>query len=140
MPFEYLDNIADAGILASGKTLSEVFCDAARAMFNLMVDIDSVKPEKEIEVHASAKELDLLLVEWLGKLLVLKDLEGIVFSQFSAQITRLYDEIVIGGAARGEPFDPGRHGPRTEVKGITYSGLRVWEEDGMFFAECVLDV
>ena len=140
MAFEYLDNVADAGIRASGKTLNELFCEAARAMFNLMVDIDSVRPRKEIEVHASARTLDLLLVEWLGQLLAEKDLEESVFSQFSAQITSLDDEIVISGLARGEPFDPLRHGPKTEVKGVTYSGLRVWQEKGMFFAECVLDV
>jgi len=26
------------------------------------------------------------------------------------------------------------------VKGVTYAGLRVWEEDGRFIAKCVLDV
>jgi len=141
MAFEYLDSVADAGIRASGKTLNEAFCEAARAMFNLMVDIDSVEPEKEIDVRVSAKTHDLLLVEWLGRLLALKDMREIVCSQFTVQITqRDGEEIVLNGTARGEPLDSTRHGPKTEVKGVTYSGLRVWQEKGMFFAECVLDV
>jgi SHS2 domain-containing protein len=48
-----------------------------------------------------------------------------------------------GLAARafGEPVDVGRHHPAVEVKGATWTGLRVaHEEDGSWVAECVVDV
>lgn len=140
MAFEYLDSIADAAIRASGETLSEAFCEAARAMFNLMVDIDSVEPKEEAEVRVSARTPDLLLVEWLGQLLSLKDLRGLIFSQFSASIEQQYDSVVLIGSARGEPIDRSRHELRSEVKGVTYSGLHVRKENDLFSVECVLDV
>jgi SHS2 domain-containing protein len=45
------------------------------------------------------------------------------------------------GKAWGEPVDVGRHQPAVEVKGATYTGLRVAREnDGAWVAECVVDV
>jgi len=140
MAFEYLDHVSDACIRASGRTMSEAFCEAARAMFNLMVDLDRVRPQKSVEVFVTARVLDLLLVEWLGRLLSEKDLNGLVFSRFSATIEQRGEEIVLEGTARGEAFDAFRHGAKTEVKGVTYSGLRVWQESGRSIAQCVVDI
>ncbi|HDL85223.1 MAG TPA: archease [Candidatus Acetothermia bacterium] len=140
MVFEYVDNVADAGIRASGETLNEAFCEAARAMFNLMIDLDLVEPRRAVKISVYAKTVDLLLVEWLSRLLTEKDLTGLVFSQFSAQIEQRGEKIVLTGVARGEAFDALRHEAKTEVKGVTYAGLRVWQENGRFIAQCVVDV
>jgi SHS2 domain-containing protein len=45
------------------------------------------------------------------------------------------------GKAWGEALDPGRHELAVEVKGATYSGLKVLERsDGDWLAQCVVDV
>lgn len=140
MAFEYLDHTSDICIRATGKTLSEAFCEAARAMFNLMVDIKQVKPQKTVKVNINARSVETLLVQWLGELLSKKDLSGLVFSHFDASIKGQQDEFSLLGSAHGEAFDASRHDPGTEVKGATYAGLRVWQEDGQFVAQCVVDV
>jgi len=140
MAFEYLDHVSDVCIHAAGETMDEAFCEAARGMFNLMVDLDQVRPREEIEVRVSARTPELLLVEWLGRLLAEKDLKRLVFSRFYASIEQQDDEFTLVGSASGEPIDRSRHELRTEVKGVTYAGLRVWKEDGRFVVKCVLDV
>ena len=140
MAFEYLDHISDVCIRASGETMGEVFCEAARAMFNLMVDIGQVAPREAVKVRVSARTPNLLLVEWLGQLLSDKDLTGLIFSRFLATIEQKGEQITLVGSALGEAFDPSRHEAKTEVKGVTYAGLRVWEENRRFTAQCVLDV
>ncbi len=140
MPFEYLDHTSDICIRATGKSLSEAFCEAARAMFNLMVDIKQVSPKEAVSISISAHSVETLLVEWLGELLSKKDLSGLVFSEFYASITEKQDECTLSGSAHGEAFDASRHDPRTEVKGATYAGLHVWQERGQFIAKCVVDV
>ena len=140
MPFDYLDHVSDARIRASGETLNEAFCEAARGMFGLMVDIDSIEPIGSVQVRVSAGMLDLLLVEWLGQLLTEKDLTGLIFSRFSAEIKQQGDKFFLVGSARGEAFDALRHEPGIEVKGVTYAGLCVCEEDGRFIAQYVVDV
>jgi SHS2 domain-containing protein len=140
MPFEYLDHTSDVCIRATSNTLSDAFCEAARAMFNLMVDIRKVNPKRSININVSAYSVETLLVEWLGELLSRKDLSGLVFSQFDASIEDNQGIFNLSGSAFGEALDASRHDPRTEVKGATYAGLRVWQENGQFIAKCVVDV
>jgi len=140
MSFEYLDHSSDVCIQAIGQSLSEAFCEAARALFNLMVDIQKVIPQNTIPIEAHAPSLNLLLVEWLATLLARADLAGLVFSHFEASITKKEGLLSICGSASGEALDISRHDPRTEVKGATYAGLEVRNEGGRFVARCVVDV
>ncbi|MCK4355794.1 archease [Candidatus Bipolaricaulota bacterium] len=140
MPFEYLDHTADIGVRGIGKTVEEAFCEAARAIFNLMVDLEEIVPEKAIHVTVEARQLDLLLVEWLSALLVKKDLEGLLLSRFHVELREMENGFSLRGVGWGEPLDLKRHQPKTEVKGVTYAGLRVQKEDERWLAQCVVDI
>jgi len=140
MPFEYLDHTADIGIRGIGKTVEEAFCEAARAIFNLMVDLEEIVPEKAVHVTVEARQLDLLLVEWLSTLLVKKDLEGLLLSRFHVELREMENGFSLRGMGWGEPLDLKRHQPKTEVKGVTYAGLRVQKEDERWLAQCVVDI
>jgi SHS2 domain-containing protein len=140
MPFEYLEHTADIGIRGIGETVEEAFCEAALALFNLMVDLEEIVPKEAVYVTVEAQQLDLLLVEWLSGLLVKKDLEGILLSRFHVDIRTTNDGFSLRGEGWGEPLDLKRHRPKTEVKGVTYAGLRVQKEDGRWLAQCVVDI
>jgi len=140
MPFEYLDHTADIGIRGIGKTVEEAFCEAARAIFNLMVNLEEIVPEKAIHVTVEARQLDLLLVEWLSTLLAKKDLEGLLLSRFHVELREMENGFSLRGVGWGEPLDLKRHRPDTEVKGVTYAGLRVQREDEQWLAQCVVDI
>jgi len=140
MPFEYLDHTADIGIRGIGKTVEEAFCEAARAIFNLMVDLEEIVPEEAVHVTVEARQLDLLLVEWLSTLLAKKDLEGLLLSRFHVELREMENGFSLRGMGWGEPLDLKRHQPKTEVKGVTYAGLRVQKEDERWLAQCVVDI
>jgi SHS2 domain-containing protein len=140
MAIEYLEHTADLGLRASGATLEETFCEAARGLFALMLDLRAVQPRAEYAVHLEAVSYADLLVEWLGELLAQKELTGLVFSRFEAVIRRHETGFCLDGVARGERLDPSKHGPRIEVKGISYLGLDVRRHDGGWAAQCVVDV
>jgi tRNA nucleotidyltransferase (CCA-adding enzyme) len=59
-----------------------------------------------------------------------------LFSRFVVRVegTRL------AGEAWGEKVDPARHRPAVEVKGATYTTLRVARENGVWVAQTVVDV
>ena len=42
--------------------------------------------------------------------------------------------------AWGERVDRARHQPAVEVKGATYTELRVANEEGVWIAQCIIDV
>jgi len=48
--------------------------------------------------------------------------------------------LALEGTACGEPFDPSRHQRGIEVKGATYSEVRIKNENGMWMVQCVVDV
>ena len=84
--YEYLEHTADVKFLAYGKTLEEVFENAALAMFNVMVDtgevLGEVLGEVARDVFLKSPDLESLLVDWLSELLYLFEVDEIVFSKF----------------------------------------------------------
>jgi SHS2 domain-containing protein len=137
---EYLDHTADVGLRACGPTLEEAFCEAARGLFALMVNVGVVASRARHGVRATAQTLPELLVEWLSDLLAQKDLTGMVFGRFEVRIRDTVDGHVLDGTAWGEEMDRARHGLKLEVKGISYLGLVVEQEAEAWVAQCVLDV
>jgi len=140
MPFEYLDHTADVCLRGTGETVEEAFCEAARALFNLMVDLERVAPKRSQRVSLFAERLDLLLVEWLSELLGQKDLTDLFLSRFHVDIRQGKDGFHLEGEGWGEPLDPPRHRVKLEVKGVTYSGLHVAHEGKIWIAQCVVDI
>ncbi len=140
MAIEYLEHTADLGLRATGATVEEAFCEAARGLFALMVDLRAVQPRAEYAVHLEAASNADLLVEWLSDLLAQKELTGLVFSEFGVQIDRNGGRCHLDGVASGERLDPTRHAPRIEVKGISYLGLDVRRHNAGWAVQCVVDV
>jgi len=139
--FRYLDHEADVGIEAVGATVEEAFAEGARAMCNLMVDLDCVEPTTTVAVHCEAANESSLFASWLNELISQMDLQGLIFSRFEVgEIRKCDDGYVLDGVAHGEPFDPARHPAGTEVKAATYSGLEVTCSEGGYVVRCVLDV
>ncbi len=134
--FETFEHEADVGIRGYGRTLEEAFSNAARALYSVMVQVDQVDPREKRNIEVAAPDRELLLIEWLNALLSLSDIERMVFSKFSVHIKGTS----VRGTAWGEPLDRIRHEPKVEVKGATYHLLRVAEENGVFTAQCVVDV
>ncbi|MBI5198057.1 MAG: archease [Nitrospirae bacterium] len=134
--YETFDHEADAGIRGYGKTLEEAFAHGAEALFSLMVDIGSVEPSIRREVSCDAPDPEILFVEWLNHLITEAHLQGMVFSRFQLRITGSE----LRGEAWGEPLKREKHHPMIEVKGATYSMLKVAREDDRFVAQCVVDV
>ncbi len=140
MAYEILEHTADAGVRGIGDTLEEAFCEAARATFSLMVDLERVEPRQEVELEVQADSLEGLLVAFLGELLAKRDIEGLVFSDFQVKIEKGDGDWRLTGKAWGEPLDPARHRPGVEVKAATYFGVKVERQGDRWIAQCVLDL
>jgi len=141
MPYEYLDHQADIGIRSWGDTLEEALEEAARALFGVMVDPDSVEGRFEVKIECEAGEESLLFVEMLNTLLSQAGLSEYVFCDMTIDsIVRFREGIRLRGRARGEPLDTSKHEPGSEVKAATYSGLKYSTEGGKFRLQCLLDI
>jgi SHS2 domain-containing protein len=119
MPMEkyrFIDDLtSDVMFEAYGKTLKEVFGNAAEAMFTVICHIEKVKPEKAIAIEARAGDTGKLMIAWLQELIAAVDTEGMFFSRFEI---KEISEKHIKAKCWGEPVSPGKGG--TVVKAVTY--------------------
>lgn len=142
MPFEYKDHTGEAWLVGIGKTLEEAFAEGARALFQLMVEIDRVEPTVSTAIDARSDRLDTLFVAWLNKLIVRKDVEGLVYARFDPiRMEQPHpDEYRLHATAWGEPLDADRHDPKVDVKAATYSELCCKRTERGYEVECVVDL
>jgi len=138
--YELFETTADVGVRGFGSSLEEAFENAAKAMFEVMVDIEGVKPLKEIEVSCRAEDLEGLLVDWLNELLAQSNVRRMVFSEFKVSISKEDSTFRLKGLARGEDIDPSRHDLKTEVKAATYAMIKVGKENDKYVAQLLLDI
>ena len=80
--YEYLEHTADVKFLAYGKTLEEVFENAALAMFNVMIDTGKISGGLIKNVYLKSPDLESLIVDWLSEHLYIFEVDEIVFSKF----------------------------------------------------------
>jgi SHS2 domain-containing protein len=140
MAFELIPHPADMGVRGIGKTIEEAFSEAARAMFSLMADLGRVEPKAGVPLAVEAPSLEDLFVRFLGELLFLRDVHGLLFSRFALRLTREGESFRLWGQAFGEKFDPQKHQAGIDVKAATYAWVKVEEKDGTWMAQGVVDV
>jgi SHS2 domain-containing protein len=135
--YRFLDHTADLGILVYGRDLEELFANAGEAFFDIITDLRRVREDTEKTIRVESSSLEDLMVNWLGELLYLHDVDGLLFKSFS--IDELRDG-TMKARARGEPFQEERHFIKTEIKAVTYHQLQVKEERGRWMARIIFDV
>jgi SHS2 domain-containing protein len=127
----------DVGICGFGDSAAEAFENAARAMTAVVVPLEALAPREGVAVAVEAPDLEILLVDWLNAVIYEMATRRMLFRDFRVEIAGGS----LRGEARGVPVDRERHAPAGELKGATFTELRVAREpDGRWRAQCVIDV
>ena len=135
--YETFDHTADIGIRVFGRTVEEVFANAAYALFDQMTDLRKVGDGAVQEIFVEGADREDLLIRWLGELLFLCQGRGYLFKEFS--ILHLNSNS-LRAVARGEIFDSSRHHFKTEIKAVTYHQVEVKQKDKGWEGKVVFDV
>ncbi len=135
--FETFEHTADIGLVARGRTLAEVFANAASGLVDLTVDPEGLREQARMQVTVAAGEREALLVAWLNELLYLLDTQR--FLPRRSRISELTDTHLAAELV-GDTIDPGRHAVRRMIKAATYHGLSLNQADGMWEARVILDL
>lgn len=134
--WEHFAHEADMGVRGIGRTREEAFAQAALALTAVITDPANVRAVEPVTVTADAPDDELLLVDWLNALIYEMATRHLLFARFEVHLTDHH----LDAHAWGEPVVNERHQPSVEVKGATYTALRVAQENGMWIAQCVVDV
>lgn len=136
MKWEHFSHESDIGVRGYGSTISEAFAMGALAMTQVMTNAQSILPIKTLHVHCQAPNPEFLFIDWLNAIIYHMAVHKMLFSQFKVSIRGTKLTAIISG----EPVDIPRHQPAVEVKGATFSELKVYQSDGIWVAQCVVDV
>jgi len=135
--WEHFPHEADIGVRGIGETREAAFEQAALALSAVIVDLNSVDPIQAILIACEAPDSELLFVDWLNALVYEMATGKMLFSRFEVRL----EGDKLSAKAWGEPIDLARHQSAVEVKGATFTELRVAQRpDGTWVAQCVVDV
>lgn len=135
--WEHFPHEADMGIRGIGRTRDQAFEQAALAMTAVITDPSQVDTTEMVEITRQAPDDELLLVDWLNALVYEMATRKLLFSRFEVHVK----DHTLTARAFGEPMDTAKHHMAVEVKGATYTALRVAQEsNGEWVAQCVVDV
>ena len=135
-PFENFAHDADIGVRGRGATLAEALANVGRALSAVVTDPDSIRVVLSVDIACEASDPEDLLFDWLNALVFEMATRRVLFTRYEVKV----DGAKLAARAFGEPVDVARHHPAVEVKGATWTGLRVVREGGAWVAECVVDV
>ncbi len=135
--WEHFPHQADVGVRGIGATLEQAFEQAALALTAVLTRLEFVAPAEMIRLSCSAPDNELLLVDWLNSLIYEMATRNMLFSRFEVRT----DGNHLTANAWGEALEVARHHPAVEIKGATYTALKVAQQaDGSWLAQCVVDV
>ena len=134
--WEHFEHDADIGIRGHGQTKAEAFEQAATALMAVITDPRGIQAEQAVSLRCEAPDDELLLVDWLNRLIFEMATRRLLFGRFEVHL----EDGRLEATAWGEPVQVERHRPAVEIKGATYTALRVAEERGNWIAQTVVDV
>ena len=134
--WEHFEHKADIGVRGIADTLPGAFEQAALAMSAIITDLSLIEPRQAETIVCEEADTSLLFVDWLNALVLQMATNKLLFNRFEIEI----HNNVLTARAWGEPIDVEKHQPAVEIKGATYTELAVYERDGQFVAQCVVDV
>jgi SHS2 domain-containing protein len=133
--YGYFEHDADIGVFGRGLKLEDALVSAARAMFAIQADPDSIRSSERVEIQFEERDTELALVRWLNALLGASRERGLAFGEFG--LAREGERW--RGWAAGEPWHNAM-ARGTEVKGATLTMLSVRQDARGWEARCVVDV
>jgi SHS2 domain-containing protein len=119
--YERLEHTADIMVRCRGDTLEECFANAAYALSDQMLDASAVDEMQSYHIDVSGDDLEDRLFAYLSEVLFIMDSESVALGRFEVR----FDGDRVIGDAYGEPYDPAKHHPKTEIKAVTYHMMSI---------------
>lgn len=134
---EEIDHTADTGIIVWARNRKELFARAAWGMFSVITNMDTVRPEKKTAISVDATDSEALMVRWLSELNFQHVTEHKLFCGF--EILELSDK-KLTAEVHGENINHSRHSIYTEIKAVTFHGLRIERKKDRWRTQIIFDI
>jgi SHS2 domain-containing protein len=130
---EEIEHTADWAIRVRGRSLEELFVNAALGMAMLMADPDQVEPSLERQVELEEYDTETLLVSWLSELLWFNEESDAVFVRFEIkELTPTRLQATVWGRPASSQWK--------QIKAVTFHDLEIIETEDGYQVTVVFDV
>ena len=138
--FRLVDDLVSGDFVfdAFGDDLNELFSNCAVATFYAMTKPERVNPAVDYKIELIGESPEELLFNFLSELIYLKDAENIFCSKFDLKINN--DKNSLSAVAWGEKINYERHIIKTDVKAVTYYGLKIRYDNERYSVRVILDL
>ena len=134
--YRHIDDLtSDVMFEAYGKSLKELFTNSAIAMFEVICQINKIRPKDSRMVEVKAENASELLYRWLSELIALVDTEEMFFSKF--EIIEI-DETHVRARCFGEPITPEKG--ETVVKAVLFYKFKLEKTEKGYIARFGCDI
>lgn len=143
MPYQFRGDIAhsDVAFDAWGKSIEELFTEAAKATMQVMVEeLSGIAQSETIDVKLDQTSEEMLLFDFLNELIFYKDAKRLLLLPTRLSIQKSGDGCSLQGTLKGEEIDPGKHKLDTDVKAVTMLRFALTQVQEGWRATVVLDV
>jgi SHS2 domain-containing protein len=135
--YELIDHTADFGIHVFGSDASELFSNAAWALFDMLTDIETITGNDSCKITVSGEDWCDLMVNWLREVLFLWNGERKLVK--SVQILSI-SEKKLSAKIYLDAYTPDRHIIKTEIKAVTYHQIFVKSRSLGWEAGIIFDI
>jgi len=139
--YKLFDHTADIGVEISGRTKKELFVNSADALFDVMVENSAgektMVKAKQRTLTVEGVDLPDLLINFLREVLYLFNGGGFVVNR--CEITAINSKKLTARLVM-EPFNKRVHRIKTEIKAVTYYGVKVEQQKTGWKARIIFDV
>ena len=136
--YRFLDHPSEAYVEVTDATIEGVFREAAIALFEIMTDTTALKRDREFTIELESEDRSLLLIDWLNRLILLHELEGVFLCDFDVQIQKA-ENWKIRAIVHGEQIRE-NHQRRSQAKSATYGQLDWIEMKNENIVRFVVDI
>lgn len=136
--FVFLENIAtaDAAFEARGKTLAELFENAAEALTTIQIQPAGLKKIIKKKISLEAENEEKLLFAFLEELIFLKDKDLFLPKTCKIKISGMK----LTAECAGETINPKKHKLGVDAKAVTYHQFSIQKKEKEWIARVVIDI
>jgi len=135
--YHIFDHTADLGVEIYGKTLQDLYANAANAVFDIMTDLRRVRVLESMEIRIEGDGWEDLLINYLREILYLFNGENLLLKK--CVVTDI-DAQHLKATVSGEPYNPEKHRINTEIKAVTYHQTSIKQTPQGWTARVIFDV
>ncbi len=130
-----LDHTADIRLRIYGRTFRHLLQNAVYALTDTLTSADRVRAERTKKVTVRGDDPPHLLILLLKEVLFLFETRRFLSRQL---VIRRFGDTILTGTLRGEILKD--HPMKTEIKAVTYHGLKLEKKKGRWVSEVVVAV